>query len=209
MAEVLYKIGDSGGSEDGDVISIKPDGYHVTWSNVQAWVQTGEPPAVTTTWPAYLRQRFKNRILRMKYIYTHTAEECAVALLAMKGEDFYSLPTEKQASLIARAEEEKSFVASDLVELQAYGLDTSWGWGDLKAHGVIKISDVDTHDMEHLKEALRSDDMRQDYLKKRAYRINFRAVLDAQTIADLEDHDILVPVDRETAFTKAQVVEAK
>jgi hypothetical protein len=198
MAEILYKVGDSGGRKDGDVLTVKPDGYTLDWEDIESWINTGNPPSSTNAWPDYLVRRFSIRFKKIKYLLSHTTQE-VMSRYNIQGDDAKE-----------RAEDMVAMANHDVSMMQQYGIDTNWGWEDLKAHGVAKVGNLDLNEIYGMIEPERTDDDKGEIVAKSSHKFEYEKTLDSKAVADLRDKAKSVAVDRKaTVAVSAFVKKAK
>ena len=190
-AEVLFKVGDSGGHADGDIISVKPPGWLIPSDAMTAWIEDGVEPDILAEMPQYLQRRWRHRIRRLRWVLSHTAAEVAKEL---------GLGDEEMGA------EEKRLAAHDADGLKAEGADTSWGRLDLRHHAAVRVSGLTLHDVKELLDPYRDTDHIGRFRAKRRHGFKYRDVLPAEAVSRITDETQRVdvdrkrPIDRETLF---------
>ena len=104
------------------------------------------------------------------------------------------LSLEKAQQIIAKAE-------ADRFEMINYGVDTNWGWADLRMHGTILLDvPIRRAVRSFLESPIVMDDphifLPRRTLRRRRWRIKYENYFDAQKLLDLADPSVWVPVDR-------------
>lgn len=190
MSEICFKVGDSGGSKDGDVLAIMPDGWLISAVDMAAWLDKGTEPAVLAEMPKYMADRLRRRVLAVRWKLAHTAEEV---------EKEYGLPA-------GAGEHEKEEGDADAAKFAANGLDTNWGTLDLQHHAVVRVPDLTGHEIAEFSDPERTVDHRGKPLAKKRYRVAYETALSPVKIAAIRDREVRVPVDRAAALAKSVVV---
>lgn len=187
MAEISFKVTQSGGYRDGEIISVKPDGWHIQSWDILAWVQNGVVPPSVVGMPEYRKRRLARRIAEVKWKLTHTAEEIEAEWSLSEG-----------AGII---EKEKAENTRDML-LEA-GLDTNWGYEDLKLHGVVCVDDVSEHDAVEFVDADQNTDHIGFAKAKRRWRFRYWEHLTVEKVEAFRDETLRVQVDRVTRMSKS------
>ena len=68
MAELLIKIGDSGGSKDGHIMAIKPDGWLISPADMTTWITVGTEPLILVSMPRVVSDVLKRRINKLRFM---------------------------------------------------------------------------------------------------------------------------------------------
>lgn len=194
MAEILVKIGDSGGSRDGEVIAIKPDGWLIPGAAMATWLRTGVEPLTLAAMPDYLQRRIRRRILRLRWLLTHAVPEIQAEY------EEYNLESE--------ALRQKTMAEADQERMESLGLDTNWGYDDLRIHAAVRVEDMTGHEAAELLDSADEVDHHGEWRAKRRWRLRYEATVDAKALADFRDPAKLVPVDRRAALATSGLFEA-
>jgi len=192
MSEILFKVGDSGGYRDGDVIAVKPDGWLVSGTDMAAWLREGHEPAVLAEMPAYQANALRRRVLGIRWKQAHTVAEV---------EAEYKLPK-------GAGEMEKADADRDAAEFEANGLDTNWGTSDLKTHAAVRVAGLTAHDMIDLVDRDWANDHTNATLGKVRNRVAYDEALPAATVAAMRDKARRVDVDRASAPLAKSAIQA-
>lgn len=169
--EVLFKVGDSGGSRDGDIIAIEPDGWHIPGADMAAWIQDAKEPALLVSMPRYLADRMRRDVLRILWHVANTPP----------------------------GQPEYERAVADMAKAADVGWDTNFGMVDLKVHGVVRVPDLSIHEQRELLDRDWVQDHTGKVLGKKRYKVDYAAVLPAQKVANLRDSAKRVDVDRASA----------
>ena len=192
MSEIIFKVGDSGGYRDGDVIAVMPDGWLIPAADMAAWIATGKEPAILAEMPVYKANACRRRILAIRWKQAHTAAEV---------EAEYGLSKDT-------GEMEKVDADRDAAEFGTNGLDTNWGTTDLKTHAVVRVADLTAHEERKLLDRDWANDHTSRTLGKVRYRLPYVEILDAQKVADIQDKAKRVDVDRASVPLAKSVIQA-
>lgn len=210
MSEILFKIGNSNEYEDGDILAVKPNGYVLTWPQIDTWLSTGNAPVeIISLWPDYLVRQYNRRFRRMQYLRTKSIVDCINTLLLKNGKTVNDLTQKEIEDKTKTIEQEKNICDVDLAKMMQHGIDTSWGWEDLKKHGVLMVDNLYDHDREAILMPDRTDDAKADYIKKRCHKIDYKSLLPTKDIADLKDKEKFKPVDRTKTHTVKNTIISK
>lgn len=193
MSEICFKVGDSGGSKDGDVLTILPDGWLVSGADMSAWFKDSKEPAVLASMPKYLADRFRRRVLAIIWKRDRTDTEI---------EKEYKLP-------VGGASYERSRDASDVIEAETNGWDSNWGYGDLKVHAVVRVPDLTAHEIAEFTDSARTVDHLGKPLAKKRYRVAYETALSAGKMTDIQDPEKRVDVDRISIALAKTIIVAK
>ena len=188
--EVLFKIGDSGGSRDGQIISAKPDGWLIPGTTMMAWIDIGKPPTMLAEMPRYQVDRLLRRINRLRWELSHTAAEIAA--------EFDGIDEEQ-------AERDKALAVADRTRMITEGVDTNWGFADLKVHFALKIDSNDMHDYIEFCDREQDTDHKALITAKRRNKVDYSKLYDAAKLTVIADKEQRVDVDRSTAIAKTVV----
>lgn len=201
--EVLIKIGDSGGSKDGQIIACKPDGWLIPGAAMAAWIDGGKEPVVLAEMPQYQSDRLKRRINRLRWERMHTAEEIVAEFVLVKPED--ANDTAKVAVAMQEASDRIVLAESDRARMIAEGVDTNWGFEDLKVHFALKLTSTDPHDYIELVDREQGTDHKAVVTAKGRNKIDYATLYDAAKLADIADKEKRLDVDRATAVPRVAV----
>jgi len=182
VAEVCFRIGNGVHSRDGDIISIARDGVLIPPAEIVAWFQTDTVPTEWALIPGPKQRAIRRRLVRTKWLLDHSVAEIVAEFRVNAG----------------GAAEMKANAVIDRDSYLSVGYDSAWGRGDLRVHGVARITGFS---VQHAMEVLEPD-MTETYkpvrLGKRRWRIRYRDYLSAGMIADLEDDTVRVEAIRGT-----------
>ena len=193
MTEILFKVGDSGGYRDGDIIAVKPDGWLISPADMTAYIATGKEPAVLAEMPDYQADAVRRRVLAIRWKQAHTAAEI---------EAEYKLPKDAGAM-------EKADADADAAEFGTNGLDTNWGTQDLKSHAVVRVADLTEHERTDILDRDWKNDHTNAMLGKVKHQLPYATVLDAAKVTAIQDKALRVDVDRVSVpLAKAVIVTA-
>ncbi|NQU36712.1 MAG: hypothetical protein HQ526_03840 [Actinobacteria bacterium] len=187
--ELLIKIGDSGGSKDGQIIAVKPNGWLIAGSDMRTWIDDGVEPVVLLVMPQYQSDQLKRRINRLRWELTHTAAEIAT-----------EFDSDEQS-----AANDKAMAVTDRARMIAEGVDTNWGFEDLKTHFALSIDSDDPHDYIELVDREQGTDHKARITAKRRNKVEYDKVYDAAKLAEILDKDRRVDVDRDAKLTRTIV----
>lgn len=187
--ELLIKVGDSGGYKDGQIISVKPSGWLISPTDMEAWIDDGKEPAVLTEMPEYQVNRLKRRVNRLRWELSHTAVEIAAE---------FNFDEEE-------SERRKAMAESDCSRMMILGVDTNWGYEDLKVHHVLRVAKIDDHDYIELVDRDRNIDHIARIKGKRRYCVNYAPQYSPAELVDIRDKAKRVEVDRVTVVPRAAV----
>lgn len=187
--ELLIKIGDSGGSRDGQIIAAKPNGWLISPADMLAWIDDGKEPIVLAEMTQYQSDQLKRRISRLRWELTHTAAEIA----------------KEFAITVENAESDKARAITDRARMIAEGVDTNWGFEDLKTHFALKLDSDDPHDFVEFCDREQDTDHKAEITAKRRNKVDYAKLYDAATLTDIADKDKRLDVDRVTAIAKTVV----
>jgi len=193
MAEILFKVGDSGGSKDGDIISIKPDGWLIPASDMVEWIDNDIEPTILSEMPNYLQRRWRQRICELKWKLNHTAKEIAKE---------FNLGDEESGNM------EKEIAIKNANNFKTEGADTSWGRMDLVTHAAIRVDGLSLHDINELTDRFRDEDHVGYIRNKRRYGLQYRNILPIKKINMILDKKRRVNVDRRNPISKTQLLAA-
>jgi len=193
MAEILFKVGDSGGSKDGDILAVKPDGWLIPGVAMRAWIEDGVEPAILVEMPGYLQRRARRGMSRLRWTLEHTAAEVAKE---------FDLGDEKMGT------EEKAVATKDADYAKTNGSDTSWGRDDLKIHATVRVEGLTLHDIQELLDRRQDVDHIGRIHAKRLHTFEFRKVLSAEVVSRMSDKEQRVDVDRQHPLTRAELFGA-
>lgn len=198
--EVLCKINDSpnyatdpvNGWRDGAVIEVKAPGFYFTDVEVTDYLDNDIVPASWASMRQHDQDVIARRLNQIKYLVEpgRTALEVTTIRWPDDPNNVDHLATAQQ--MIAQAEETK-------FQLATYGLDSNWGWNDLRVHGVVLV-DVDWNDYLNVTDppidtALHPVAMVQNEHRRR-YRCMYETFTNASYQADLRDPSIWVAAPR-------------
>ena len=187
--EVLIKIGDSGGSRDGQIIAVKPDGWLIPGAAMAAWIDGGKEPVVLGVMPRYLADRHRRVVNRARWDLAHTAAEMAVE---------YDISVYDAATQKRRATEWRAIMI-------AKGADTNWGYEDLKTHFALRIDSADPHDYLELVDRDQDTGHKALVTAKRRNKIDYKTLYDAAKLTAIADKTLRVDVDRTTVIPRTAV----
>ena len=187
--EVLIKIGDSGGSKDGQIIACKPDGWLIPGETMAAWIDGGKEPVVLSVMPRYLADRHRRVVNRARWDLAHTAAEMAVE---------YDISVYDAATQKTRATEWRAIMI-------AKGADTNWGYEDLKTHFALRIDSADPYDYQELVDRDQDTDHKALVTAKRRNKIDYSTLYDAAKLTAIADKTLRVDVDRTTVIPRTAV----
>jgi hypothetical protein len=190
MAEILFKVGDSGGYRDGDIIAVKGDGHALSGAEMQAWIDEGREPASVASWSGYDQRRYRQRIIELQWKLAHTDAEV---------EKEYALPA-------GTAKLDRPLWQSDREKFVTLGCDTNWGFSDMTTHGVLRVEGLGIESAEELTEADYAVDHIGKMEFKRRCRLDYASALPAKKVQDLRDKTQLVKVDRSAAIQPSAIV---
>ena len=192
MSEICFKVGDSGGYRDGDVIAVQPDGWLIPPVEMARYLADGTEPAVLAAMPKYQADRVRRRVLAIRWKLSHTDVEI---------EKEYNLPKGAGA-------DERSMAQADVAEFSANGLDTAWGTQDLKSHGIVRVVNLTAHEIIELTDRDATVDHVGKTLGKVRYKVDYAAALSAAKVTALRDKTLRVDVDRVSAALPKTVAVA-
>jgi len=181
MAEVSFKVGDSGNYRDGDVLIFAPTGILLSPAEITAWFASGTTPAAWSTIPAYKQRRVRRRLLITKWLTEHSPAEIVA-------EGFHVD--------LAGAVKLKASAQADRDDYLLVGYDTNWGREDLKVHGAVRVDGITADHVFELLECDEAESHRPNQIGKRRWRIRYRNYLGAGVIANLEDKEARVEAIR-------------
>ena len=194
MAEIAFRIGDSGASRDGDIVVVLPDGLLIPAADMRGWIDQGKEPAVLQNLPGPAQRRWRRRIANLRHALSASDEELA-GLWSVRAEDVEELIVSK-----ARRDRERFLTE---------GADTNWGFDDLRTFGVVRVDGITHEEAVALVEG--------DYDEtavgprrlhgKRRQRLKYRVHLSAAKVAELETEGLRVEVDRQTPITKTAIAD--
>jgi hypothetical protein len=200
VVEVSIKIGDSAnygtdpvnGWRDGAPIEVKPPGFFFSPAECQDYFDTGTPPSSWSSLRAHDQEVIKRRLDQLTYLTEpgRTALEVTTIRNPDDPTNVKNLATAQK--MIAQAE-------GAVFQMTTYGLDTAWGWNDLRVHGVI-LMDIGWNDWlnfmdppiittDHPVAPLRT-------ARRKRWRVTYENFVPAGTIADLQDNGTYVAVNR-------------
>jgi len=194
--ELLIKIGDSGGSKDGQVIAAKPDGWLIPGTAMVAWIDLGKAPAVLAEMPRYLADQIRRVINRIRWDLAHTVEGIVAE---------YNIRAPTQEIAEQKAEQYKALAVADRARMIVEGADTNWGYEDLRVHFALKIDSDDPHDFLEFVDCDRDTDHLATWRGKRRNKVDYSQLYDAAKLTLIADKQQRVDVDRTALFAKAVV----
>ena len=192
MPEICIKIGNStgGGYQDGDVISVKPDGVLIPPGGMVAWIRNNvEPPALSTI-PQYMADDMRRRISGLQFLLENTAEDIAAG---------------KNIS-VESAALEKTEALKDQDLFETLGYDSNWGWEDLKLFHVVRVDDVSLADMLEFTSQRRGVDYKAEPISKRGHRVDYENLHDAAMLELIRNQAVRLDVDRQHPVDKAHIL---
>ena len=189
--ELLIKIGDSGSWKDGQVLAAMPDGWLVSPADMLAWIDDGKEPALLASMPGYMADRLRRRVNRLRFELTHTAVELAKV---------FKIPEDD-------ATNDKNIAVADRARMVAGGVDTNWGFADLRVHFALRVDGMTGHEVAECLEGESSVDHLAIPGGRRRNRVAYETTYDAEKMADIQDKALRVEVDRVTAVDKT-IIEA-
>jgi hypothetical protein len=199
MAEICFKVGDSGGYRDGDILSIKPDGWLVLGGEMREWFGRGIEPSVLAGLPGYLQREARRVVARVGWKASHTALEIAQEYGLKKPDGKWDAEDGEHERLQAEA---------DIARACAEGVDTHWPWKTLRAHGVVRVNALTLNDIAELTE----HDFREDHIGhptgKRRHQFRYWEHLAPPEVEALRNKALRVDVDREHALAKSAITDA-
>ena len=194
--ELLLRIGDSGGSRDGQVIAAKPDGWAIQPLEMKAWIDGGKEPPCLAAMPPYQQRMKRRQIARLRWELTHTAVEIAAEFDIKDKDGGFDL-------------DEAERRVADAVEARAWGIshvtETNWGRDSLQVHCVVRVEDGDIHDYAELIDRDATVDHKATILAKRLYRVAYEEQFDAAKLADIRDPAKYLPIDRGTVVPRTAI----
>ncbi len=185
MAELLFKVGDSGGYKDGQVIAVKPDGWLIGKTDMAKWIDNGIEPAEISQMPEYLQFRLQRRINKVRWMLSHSLLDIAA-----------EYDTNQDA-----AQHEKDIAQLDADGFKVDGLDTNWGREDLKVHCVVWVDGFSEHDCLNLVDSEQDTDHKAIEKAKRRWRVDYQNVFTAQELVKIWDERTRVDVNRVVAIS--------
>jgi len=220
--EVLYKVGDSNPGnhsqasnwEDGQIISIKDEGYWWTAAQLNQWVQNDIGPPNFTDLAATEQASWNRTRLRLRRFthpnFTrlgHINRRFDVNVTQQQLDNARNAPDPgpQQRRLLgmdSKCESQEAALQRQVDRITTHGgVDTNWGFSDLLHHGVVRVDAT----VRQLNRALEQPtDETVDVMQprrrwaKRAWRVDYPSFLTAPQIADLVNPAVLVLVDRVT-----------
>lgn len=210
IVEVIFRIGDGPRGKDGMPLAVMGEGFLLTKAHIVTYMQSDVLPAGFLALDENLQDGVLRRLMQIRYL---TGTERTVGQVATKKWGLrYTTGTEAQRTYMeAIAEGLLAGAAADRALVLEHGLDTNWGFSDLKLFGIIRADlppavvedlvspelDETTHPYEDPK-----------FLRFRKWRVPYQ-VLVPGNVAAWQDRNQHVPVDRAgTVFTVAQIREA-
>lgn len=218
--EVLFKVGDSNPTshsqkknwEDGQIIAVQEPGLFFPKSELNVWVSTGTPPTGFNT----LEENHRNELdrLRLRFRrYQHPNFTRAWHIEKRFGvleADQAAHPDIADMDVECAAQE--AALDAQLANVNiASGLDTNWGVKDLQVHGAVRITLTEGQASKSFGSP--TDTTYDVFAPRQAwcralYRIKYEAFLSAPEIADLQNANTYVPLDRVSVpLTPAVAVE--
>lgn len=215
--EVLIKIGDSGGSKDGQIISVLPDGWLISALDMKAWLDDGIESAVLGDMPEYQVRRLQRRINRLRWVLAHTAAEFVAeflppvrttridpitkAVIILTPEEIAEAMDQQEQE----AEREMAIAVADRTRMIALGVDTNWGYEDLKVHWAVRLEKLNDHDYPGLKEREQDIDHQGRITAKRRYRVAYESHHTVAQLTNIRDPAKRIEVDRMTELPRTAV----
>ena len=190
--EILLKIGPGNSWKDGEVIAIKPTGYLIPGADMAKWINDDKEPAMVATMPGFLQRRLQRRIVRLRYLLTHTPDEISQNVF----KPLVTLTVEQLEKIRPTAQHEKDIATSESSIMQIHGLDTNWGSDDLKHHAVLVVEDMTPDELETMLEADQNVDLLAAKTGQRRIRYKYEDVVDAPEAGLLRDKELRVDVNR-------------
>ena len=200
LAEVLIKIGDSVPGEialetnwlDGQPVVVKPYGFSITPAEMYQWIYNEITPANLSLFKPNRRERIEKTVARVRDLNVSgaTFEEIALRLYPSSTIGAKELSEARDLCMSSEA---------IMGTFLTYGIDSNWGYGDLKSFGVV-IVDIDVDDMSDITTPpLKSVDpvfVSDESWARRRYKVPYSTLLSIETVALLSDKEIYVPVPR-------------
>jgi hypothetical protein len=210
FTEVLFKVGNGTKATDGMPIAILGSGMLITKDMLLDYIQNNTTPPGFSELQDNEKDAHWRRLGQIKYLTNagRTAQEVALQRYGLK---YSSATVQQRAEMDVIGQKYIDQAVIDRARIVASGYDTNWGFGDLTVFGVIcvDLSAAIVEDLvkRHMDEAAHpyADPV---YLRFRRWRIPYENLLSAGVVAQLQDPNQLVPVDRTTVFTPAQIKQA-
>lgn len=202
--EMLLQVGDnlSAGYHDGDVIHVLRPGAYFSPAELAAWLANGTIPGGVASLTRWKRQQLKRLVLELRWIHLATMAEIA-AHFGWEGE-----PDWQERSQNMWNQNERSYQNA-----VAYGIDSNWGWENLKRQLAVSVVNVSLDDIEEFRQpALDETDWRVPVVRVRGWGIpNWRNLVNAAQQALIEDPAQLwtckrgAPIDATTYLVYSEV----
>ena len=203
--EVLFKVTSIPDNErlprqyrDGDIIQLAPDGVLFSPADILAWFQSDTLPSNWTSVPQWKRRTVKRALLFAKWLTTHTLAEIATE---------FNITGPTPEAILADAQKRKNMAQAERDEYLANGIDSNWGPGDLRVFGVARVDAITIAQIRELMDEDTTESHKPVMLGKRRWRVNYRAYLNAQQIANLENDDVRVEAFRSQSLPLAGLID--
>lgn len=206
LIEIAYKVGNGGGKNfsprvhtfDGMPCAVKPKGMHVLAADFQAWVKKSTLPPGFMDLTTAQRRPHELLIARIRYAMSDPPIQEAVKI---SGRSVGNSQEAIEALNLTRIELDHHKATYDRV-LAEGGLDTNWGFEELK-HFSILLADLSHEDVvELMDEPL--DPTTHPWApvvktRRKAYRIKYEDLLSGETLDRIRDPNEKVVPPRNSA----------
>jgi hypothetical protein len=211
VVEVLIKIGDSPGYgadpkkgwRDGAPIEVKPPGQYFSPAEIDAYLSTvdvnsgppftgGTPPAGWSSLDQHDQDTIKRRLDQLAFLV-------APGRTALEVTTWRNPEAPNDLGNLAQAQKMIGQAGTSVFQLSTYGLDSNWGWSDLRVHGVL-LMDIDWGDWKSWSEppiVTTSHPLaRLDNVRRKRWRCKYEEFVPAGLRAQLADPATYVLVNR-------------
>lgn len=204
--------------DDGAIIGIQTAGDVITPAEFKDWMDNANlPNGPLSRIPRYCSRPWIKRLYELKYLQDKSVDE----LVTNYHHNWIGIipanvtAEERQKALIKCAKMVTKLKAANLADVtngRTEGFDTKWGRGDLSSFLILCVDGVTTDDINQYKfKDFDVSDFAVDRLpggeKGRAYKIDWRSLMSASTISNVEDKDIIVPVKRTKIHLKSVIIK--
>ncbi len=182
MAEVLFKVGDSGSWRDGEPIVAKPSGLYISADDWLSWVNL-DGPRLGTPPPGYKGLRRRQREIHRRYAF-----QARLLLAPNLGtrKSFLGSWADRDPDEL---EDQAKVYEHALLNIKEMGYDTNWGFEERRRHGIMTVE----MSLEDVEDALAPPiDMGRSPLgprhekRRRGVRMKFRETYSEDTVLNFE-----------------------
>lgn len=190
--EVLVKVGTNQKYEDGMIIDIKRPGVLITPADINSYITTGTVPASVQSLPRWKKQQLKQHILEVRTINQLSP-----------GQLKNLFPNSIEDVAEAQAIKDKN---SELITLATtHGIDTNWGFEELKKHVAIAVTGAPDDSIEEFRQPVLDEvTWPAPEVKRRGWYCFWRSFVTLTQRLQIEDPNTLWSVKRGSAISYSQ-----